>query len=465
MAFDLIETNGHVAKAAPEFVELGRTGLSMWGGEVRDEFLRDLQGSKGRKAYREMRDNHPIVGAMLFAYEQLAGAVSWAAEPFSDDREDQAKAQFLTECMHDLSTNWPSTLGEILSMLVWGWSYTESVYKRRGGDVRDPQRQSKHNDGLIGWRKFAIRGQESLSTWQTDDSGGIQAMVQQGSDSVTRVIPIDKALLFRTKSRLNNPEGVSILRTAYPAYYFSKHIERIMGIGIERDMAGYPTFTIDKEGPDIWNSKDPKAVATKAEIVSTAKNIRRDEQEGMVLPWWLKFELVTTGSRRAFDLPTILEFYDKRIALTVMADFLLIGHEGTGSFALESSRQSLFGRALDGYLNGIAEVINTHEVPRLWRYNGWRTDRLPRWVPKASQPVNLAELGAYIQQLSGAGFPLFPDAALEQHLKTAAKLPTDGDAMTKREGEDDERRMFVDAVRELRDEVRRLKEPDGHGAA
>jgi hypothetical protein len=458
MAFSSVETNGHVEKAAPDFMELGRSGLSVWNGEVQHEFLRELQGAKGRRAYREMRDNHPIVGAMLFAFEQLASQVTWDAVPASDAQDDQAQAQFLRECMQDMSVAWPTTLSEILSMLVWGWGLTETVYKRRDGDVRDPTRHSRFTDGRIGWRKFAIRGQESLFRWQLDDTGGVQAMVQQApADTQTRVIPIEKALLFRTKSRLNNPEGVSILRTAYPSYWYSKHIERIMGIGIERDMAGYPTFTVDREGPDIWNTKDPKAVATKEEIVRTAKNIRRDEQEGMVLPWWLKFELVTTGSRRAFDLPTILQFYDRRIALTVLADFILLGHESVGSFSLESSRQRLFGLALDGYLFGIAEVINQHEVPRLWRYNGWRTNRLPRWVPKPSQPVNLAELGAYIGQLAGAGFPLFPDQELERHLKQVARLPTDGTDLEKRGEQQDDRQLFADAVRALRQEVEELR--------
>ena len=37
-----------------DFSEIGRTGLNRWGGHVHEEFLRELQGSQGTKAYREM---------------------------------------------------------------------------------------------------------------------------------------------------------------------------------------------------------------------------------------------------------------------------------------------------------------------------------------------------------------------------------------------------------------------------
>jgi hypothetical protein len=40
--------------------------------------------------------------------------------------------------------------------------------------------------------------------------------------------------------------------------------------------------------------------------------------------------------------------------------------------------------------------------------------------------VDLKELGAYIQTLSAAGMPLFPNADLEKHLLELAGLPTGG---------------------------------------
>jgi hypothetical protein len=41
----------------------------------------------------------------------------------------------------------------------------------------------------------------------------------------TTVIPIEKSLLFRTSIAKGNPEGVSLLRTAYRSWYFKKRLE------------------------------------------------------------------------------------------------------------------------------------------------------------------------------------------------------------------------------------------------
>lgn len=47
-------------KLAPT-VELGTPGLAQSAGFIHAEFLNDLNGDKGRKMYREMRDNSPTV--------------------------------------------------------------------------------------------------------------------------------------------------------------------------------------------------------------------------------------------------------------------------------------------------------------------------------------------------------------------------------------------------------------------
>jgi peptide/nickel transport system substrate-binding protein len=136
----------------------------------------------------------------------------------------------------------------MLSMLIFGFSYHEIVYKYRKGDSKDPTKKSKHNDGRIGWRKMPIRAQETLFRWEIDIDGGIQAMVQTDpSTGGTYIIPIEKSLLFRTSSQKNNPEGRSILRNAYRPWYFKRRIEEIEAIGIERDLAGLPVAYLPPE--------------------------------------------------------------------------------------------------------------------------------------------------------------------------------------------------------------------------
>ncbi|HEU01328.1 MAG TPA: hypothetical protein ENH89_13470, partial [Aurantimonas coralicida] len=274
----------------------------------------------------------------------------------------------------------------------------------------------------MGWRKWAIRGQDSLVRWDLDDHDGINGMFQQAFPTFKQVfIPIQKALLFRTDTERNNPEGRSILRTAYRSYYFKRRIQEIEGIGVERDLAGLPMLT-PPEKVDIWNTKDAKMVTLKGESERLVRSIRRDEQEGIVKPYGWTLDLLTTGGRRQFDTNAIITRYDQRIAMSVMADFLLIGHQKVGSFALASSKTKLFATALSGFLAGIRDVINRHAIPKLVTLNGWAEELSPTLAFGDIETVDLAELGKYITDISGAGL-LFPDKELERHLRAQGNLP------------------------------------------
>ena len=46
---------------------LGVTGLNRQGGLINEEWLKQLEGTKGVKIYTEMKDNDPVIGAILYA--------------------------------------------------------------------------------------------------------------------------------------------------------------------------------------------------------------------------------------------------------------------------------------------------------------------------------------------------------------------------------------------------------------
>lgn len=412
------------------YLELGNTGLDRAAGYVYEEQLPQLQGLRGVRIYKEMRDNDPVIGAILFAIEMLIRQVEWQVEAASDDQTDTEAADFLKSCMNDMNQPWSDVISEIMSMLVFGWSYHEIVYKKRMGTTLDPTTNSHYNDGRIGWRKIPIRAQETLSEWEFDQAGDVIAMWQQGPPTYELVrIPMEKALLFRTMARKGNPEGRSVLRNAYRPWYYKKNIESIEGIGIERDLAGLPVAWVPPELLDISASADDKAIL--AEIKKIVRNIRRDEQEGIVFP--LAYDdnghkiydmtLLSTGGRRQFDTDGIVQRYDSRMAMTVLADFILLGTKNVGSFALSSSKTELFAVALGAWLNSIADVFNRYAVPRLFELNPFTVEAMPKIVPGDIEAIPLDELGTYIAALAGAGMPLFPNEELEKYLLRLANLP------------------------------------------
>ena len=414
-----------------KFVELGSSGLNRWGGHVQEEFLPQLQGPRAVKVYREMRDNDPVVGAIVFAVDMLLRQITWSTEPASQDYDDLLAEKLVKDCMEDMSHTWEDLISEVLTMMVYGWSWHEVVYKRRLGDVRNPTFKSKYNDGFIGWRKIPTRSQETLSEWVFDDDGGIQSMKQIAPPDMTEAtIPIDKSLLFRTTANKNSPEGRSILRNAYRPWYFKKRLEETEGIGIERDLAGLPVAYLPAEMM-VPNASDEDK-ATVEMFKRLVRNVRRDEQEGLVLPQEFdevtnqplyRFELLNSGGTRAINIDGAITRYEQRIAMTILADFILIGHENTGSYSLSVSKIGVFKTAIDSWAKSIAEVFNRYEIPRLFDLNGWKLKNYPKIVPGEVDPPDLRELGQFIQQISGAGMSLFPDPDLEDFLRKAAKLP------------------------------------------
>lgn len=416
--------------------EIGRIGQLRYGSNGSgsiffEEFLHELRGVKGVQAFTEMADNDATVGAILFAVEMLMRKCEFHVEPAGKGAKDKEAAEFVESCMNDMERTWADTLSEILSFLPYGWSYHEIVYKRRVGKTSSPVTNSKYADGLIGWRKLPIRAQDTLYGWEyKDDTDDLVGMTQQAPPSYRKAtIPIEKALHFRTRSRKDNPEGRSILRTAYRAYYFKKRLEEIEGYGMERDLAGFPVLYAP-EALNIWDPNDEEAIAAfeRAELI--VSSIRRDSREGLVLPGgadgqgW-KLELLASSSKRQFDTNAIIDRYDKRIATSVLADFVMLGQQQVGSFALADSKTKIFALAIGTYLDVICEVFNNQGIPRLIDLNGDHFKGItdyPKMVHGDIEEKDLQQFATFIKEMVGAGI-IVPDESLEEEVRRVGGLP------------------------------------------
>jgi hypothetical protein len=562
----------------------GSTGLPVWHGRVYDEPLRELEGERGRKVYREMSEQDPIIGGTLLGIEMLARQVQWTIQPAEFPEEDdqgeidpvtglpidpaidpvtgkplpapidpatgkpklpqngqngpngqngglpangqfaqppvvagrpiipgqqpvagqpvagqplnvptgvvgpngpngagqgqgqgfppglagpmpppapkkpvlspdeeiaQEVATFIDQCLTDMRPSWGATLSEILSMLVYGWSWLEIIYKRREGmKVGNTVGSSLFEDGKIGWSGWHIRGQDTHWRWLYQDDDPDKELI--GMEQLApphykqQEIPRWKSLHFTTKSRLQNPEGVSLLRNAYRSWYMKKNIEVIEGIGIERDLAGLPVLWAPAELFSATADEEQKTLLVHLQKIVTS--IKRDEQEGILMPMAFdeegknplyKLELLNTGGDRQFDTNAIIQRYDERIAMSMMADFLLMGHTTGGSYSLSTTKTNLFSNALSAILDVLIEEINLQAIPQLVLLNGWDLKYCPSLIHGKIEANDLRAVGEYLRQLNAAGMPLFPNKALEIYLLEAAGLPSDpgaGDMPYEQEG-------------------------------
>lgn len=419
----------------PWNMEIGRTGLRRASGYVDEEFLPVLRGRKGVQVFREMGDNDPIAGSLLFALTRLIAEVTWRVEPASTSKEDRDNAQFLEECRDDMTHSFSDFIMEALSCLQFGWSWHEMCFKKRMGpwyqnENNQNLHRSKYDDGRIGLARMPIRSQESLLRWVFYLNGDVKALVQMPAPTYEqRVVPYSKSLLFRPSAPKGNPEGYSVLRRAYRPWYMKKRIEEHEAIGVERDLAGLPMGMVP---PEILNARPNTKEAIQLESwKKLVRNVRRDEQDGILVPAeydesgnkMYEFTLLNSGGTRQFDTSAIIERYAQWMLMQVLADFILVGHQDSGSYNLHTDKTGLFKTACNSFAQALADELNRQLVPKLFALNGVKPKQLPQFIPSQVDAPDLTQLGGFMTQMQALGMTWFPDPRMEAFVRQAADLP------------------------------------------
>lgn len=418
--------------------EIGQTGLRRYGwgrATIDEEWLAQLKGISGMRVYREMADSDPVIAAALRTITLLIHRIEWRVEPAQDgDPKIADQLRDLVEtALHDMDRPWVETLGEILTCLPYGFSIMELTYKQRQGWNDDPQQSSRHEDNQWGWASWSPRSQDTVVSWIYDQATNRLVGLRQQAppDPTERIIPLEKVAHFTTGARNGNPQGTSILRSAFRPWWFLKRLQELEGVGIERDLAGLPVVLL----PEQYLSSNATAdeITTRNMLLKLVQNVRRDSQEGVLFPSDVdpdtgkpkfEFKLMSSGGTRALNIGEAITRYENRIAMSMMADFMLLGSGSSGSWALSTDKTTLFAEALEAVTRQIAEVINLTVIPRLMGMNGRRDAKnWPRLVPGEVNTPNLTEVGAFLGAMSTAGMSLFPNPELEDHLFELARLP------------------------------------------
>ena len=137
----------------------------------------------------------------------------------------------------------------------------------------------------------------------------------------------------------------------------------------------------------------------------------------------MKFELVSTsGSIANADTDKVIARKNMEILITLLADFILLGHEKSGSWALADSKTAVFASAIGAWLKSIAATINRVLIPRLMTYNAIPKEAWPTMVFGDIETPDLPQIADYVAKLTGAT-AILPDGALENHLRQIAGLP------------------------------------------
>ena len=407
------------------------------------DFLPELRGSKAISKYREMRDNSAVIGAVLYAVEQVLRDVDIKVTPADDTEAAIKEAKFVESVLDDMEHSLDDHISEAIGFLSMGFSWFEVVYKRRGGlGTRDPKKRSKHSDQRLGIRKIVSRAPWSISKFDVEPkTGKILGVHQRESHSNNKLdtlIPINKSLYYKTTTIDGDPSGRSILRNAYTSYTYLTNLQSIEGIAVEREMHGIPIGRIPAEY--LAEDATPSQVAVRNQMEKVLSDLKLNEQGYALLPSDLlldqdgkstggvaarliDIELITSNGNRNIDISPIIDRYQHDIARSVLSEFLMLGTGSGGSYALSKSKTDLFLRALESYISTVADVLNKQLVERLWDLNGLPIETMPKIEAGDVAPHELRELGSYLRNLNGANIDLSDEPEVINALLRNAELP------------------------------------------
>lgn len=391
------------------FGSAGRTGLDRFGGYINEEWHTDLRGYRAAKVFQEIHDNEPVIGGIYRWIETLTKQSLLKVDAASDDPRATFWADFVEGCFYDMETNFSDFNSEILTMIPHGWAMFEMLFKiRRGDKFNDPCLNSRYDDGLIGFRDIETRGQTSLSHWEYSDSGRLLGMWQ--TDPVTGknlFVPIEKCLHFRTAAPKGNPEGRSWYRNCYTTYYFLKNHRVTEAIGIERNLAGLPHMEVPVE---LFDSANATALT---EFKNFVAKVRNDEFAGIVSPAsknrdgtdsGFKFGLVSSSGRQPADIDTVIKRLESRMAIPMIGEFILLGQDKTGSYALSSDKTNIFAMAIGSLLDNRDDVLNKKAVPALMVLNNVPREYWPEVSHTDIEKEDLQAFAAGISALVASGW-------------------------------------------------------------
>lgn len=400
--------------------DYGSLGIDISGGYVRSSHNTKLTGAQKIKTYSDMRDNSPVIGAVALAIKMILSKVSWSVSPSDPNNNDDIEAaEFVDQCFNDIYQNFKLFVEQALSMLWYGYSVHEILYYRAA-------------DGRLKWHSFAFRPQNTINRWiypglQYDNITDIEQITLDGQRAT---VPLAKCVHLIAADDNGSPEGKSVLRNAYRPWYFVTNLENHEAIRIERDAVGIPVARIPIDC--LANDAPEEKRAIKNQFTTIVANLKNDEQAGLVLPSTrddkgnLLYDIQILGAGGAggaatrTDTNTPIQRYNTQILMSLLADFMMLGHAAVGSFALSSDKTNLFGQALAGILCIIDDGLDQQAIKPLLALNGFTGSC--EITHSDVEKLDLSMLTTAIEGLTRAGM-ILNDKQTEDHMRALLDLP------------------------------------------
>lgn len=454
--------------------QIGTPGnLNVSGFLTGEDYNPDLDGFMAYRTYDEMRRSDAQVRATLAMCKLPVKAATWDIKPASDDVQDifiadQVRASLLGDGAMDLS--WSRILDTALLKLDFGssaheivWTVDETGLPAAGqmpviitgsGRVKDialhrerlsnlrlalahgePAPQVAQRFGVsvtdlaaltavmpaVRFKTLAPRLPRTFYRWVEDpETGSLQAL-QQFAPKAGRYgfwnIPVDRLVLHVSQPEGNNWYGVSLLRAAYPHWFYKQQLYRIAGVSADREHQGIP---IAKILETYQESKAPKI-----KIVETLKSLRSHHLAYVVQPFGVEYGWLTSqgANDRMTGLISLIEHHNVMIARNMLQSFSAQGEQRHGSFGAAAVSLDAFYDGLEGIVDEICAEIGQQAIQRLCAVNWPMIGRAtPKLVCSDLGKMDAGKLATALGALAASGV-ITPDDTLEDWVRDIMNAP------------------------------------------
>lgn len=418
----------------------GGPSYSVYSGYLqREEKNKDLAETRARYIlYSNFLANTLIVGAGVRYFLDLVAKAKWNAIPSDPDNDDAVEAaEFMMEVLEDTRTPWRRIVRRAAMYKFYGFSIQEWTAKKR-------------EDGRFGFLDIEPRAQQTIERWDTDRTGRVMGIVQRiPQDSFEAYIPRGKLVYVVDDSLTDSPEGLGIFRHMVDEINRLKRFEQLEGFGYETDMRGVPIGYAPLM--DLQQKVDEgklKASQAKSMIDSIRlfmeKHIKgasngvilesepyRDEGDNATPAGSAKkfsVELLDAGQMGHEAIGTAIERSYRMLAVLLGVEELLLGLDGTGSFAMSKNKTQKLFLLVQSTMRELEEQFQRDLVDVIWALNGLPDELKPKLEAENVQFKDIEEIAGALRDLASAGIVVTKDDELAREVfQTMGLTPPEAD--------------------------------------
>jgi len=327
---------------------IGSAGTSLASGYMQEEHIASLQGTQKSILYDEMRRTSDTVGTMERALKNPARQATYKVEPgLKGDKLSEEQAQFF---------NWLFFDGEVMQKSFTGYVTDFLTILNHGFYIGAPTIEAVEHPKL-GWKwgltDIDFRSQKTIERWNIDKKTGKLKSVYQnctGTDfDFQGNIPVEDLEILSLDMEGKNWEGKSIYRNSIGLYKAIKLIDKISIAGFERSALGIPHIKMSRD----YETNEIE----KAALIAAVKGLQAHKTCYILTYDDINIDMLKID----FDAEKADKMIDKRstrMLMTILADFLMLGHTNSGSWAMHNGKKSMFLMSLIYYINIYVSMLD-----------------------------------------------------------------------------------------------------------